>query len=240
MLQPGSLLADAKRVLPELQAEGGTRDLAAMVNASLTADWRKRQLRTTILSTVSIVLLMFALGAGYESWQARISEGQARSAEGQARSAQENAERSALAEREAALEADRQRNVAEAATARAVESANEASRRQAEAERSRAAAEEQQRRAEQAAIAEQAATARAEQQRATAEAATRRAEQNFGAAEQAVSTLVFDLAQKLRTRIGMPADMVRDILDLTDRALAGLERAAPDEPRVRRLRAAAL
>lgn len=82
--------------------------------------------------------------------------------------------------------------------------------------------------------------AEALRQQAIAEGEARRADANLAAAERAASTLVFDLAQGLRNRAGMPADMVREILTLSDRALDALQQATPDEPRVHQLRATAL
>ena len=79
----------------------------------------------------------------------------------------------------------------------------------------------------------------AEQQKNAATTAATRSERNFIAALNAVTTLVSDIAQGLRDR-GLPTHTVGQILAMSDQALDELERVAPDDDRVRRLRLLAL
>ena len=70
-------------------------------------------------------------------------------------------------------------------------------------------------------------------------AARARAETGFAAARDTAHSLVFDLAQGLRNREGMPTALVRDLLDRAGRALDALLARTPDDPATLRLRGVA-
>ena len=85
----------------------------------------------------------------------------------------------------------------------------------------------------------EAETQRAEREAEAAEAARARAETGFAAARDTANSLVFDLAQGLRNREGMPTALVRDLLDRAGRALDALLARTPDDPATLRLRGVA-
>jgi tetratricopeptide (TPR) repeat protein len=67
-----------------------------------------------------------------------------------------------------------------------------------------------------------------------------RAERTLEAATQTANGLVFDLAQQLRDRAGMPADLVRNILDRARKLQSQLTESGETSPELRRSEAAAL
>jgi tetratricopeptide (TPR) repeat protein len=67
-----------------------------------------------------------------------------------------------------------------------------------------------------------------------------RAERTLEAATQTANSLVFDLAQQLRDRAGMPADLVRNILDRARKLQSQLTESGETSPELRRSEAAAL
>ena len=67
-----------------------------------------------------------------------------------------------------------------------------------------------------------------------------RAERTLEAATQTANSLVFDLAQQLRDRAGMPADLVRNILDRARKLQSQLTELGETSPELRRSEAAAL
>ena len=64
-------------------------------------------------------------------------------------------------------------------------------------------------------------------------------ERNLRAALNAVTALVADVTQGLRNR-GLPTDLLRQLLATSDTTIEELERAAPNDDRVRRLRVISL
>lgn len=67
-----------------------------------------------------------------------------------------------------------------------------------------------------------------------------RAERTLEAATQTANGLVFDLAQQLKDRAGMPADLVRNILDRARKLQSQLTSSGETAPELRRSEAAAL
>jgi tetratricopeptide (TPR) repeat protein len=67
-----------------------------------------------------------------------------------------------------------------------------------------------------------------------------RAERSEAASRQAVNGLVFTLAHGLRGRVGMPVDLVKNLLEQADGVIAGLRRDAPDDADLQALESAAL
>ena len=108
-----------------------------------------------------------------------------------------------------------------------------AEREAAAAEVARQVAELERNQAAMAAEAERTARGMAERERA-------RADTGFAAARQATNGLVFDLAQGLRTRVGVPAETVRLLLGRADAVLDRMIALAPEEADLLRLKAAAL
>ncbi|MFN7307476.1 MAG: hypothetical protein ACK5TQ_13015, partial [Acetobacteraceae bacterium] len=76
-------------------------------------------------------------------------------------------------------------------------------------------------------------------QQGVAEQQRTRAETGFAAARDAANSLVFELAAGLRNREGMPASLVRDLLDRAGRTLDALLARTPDDPATLRLRGVA-
>ena len=67
-----------------------------------------------------------------------------------------------------------------------------------------------------------------------------RAERTLEAATETANGLVFDLAQQLKDRAGMPADLVRNILDRARKLQSQLTQSGETAPELRRSEAAAL
>ncbi|MCA3586261.1 MAG: TIR domain-containing protein, partial [Methylocystis sp.] len=218
--------AAAARALEERAAQAAREARLAADRAEAA----ERLVRRTRLAAAGLGVLAFiALGSGLYAWVQR-----------------------GAAERSATV-AEQRRGEAEAAAARAEAARQTAEAEQARAEREEAAAAEARREALRQAQSAQTSAALAEQRRAEAEAETQRAEREaeaaeaararaetgFAAARDTASSLVFDLAQGLRNREGMPTALVRDMLDRAGRALDALLARTPDDPATLRLRGAA-
>ena len=80
----------------------------------------------------------------------------------------------------------------------------------------------------------------AEQQRRLAQEQRDRAERSLAAATQTANSLVFDLAREFRDRAGMPADLVRRILDRARGLQRQLAESGEATPALRRSEAVAL
>jgi len=80
----------------------------------------------------------------------------------------------------------------------------------------------------------------ATEQRLLAQAQRERAERSLAAATQTANSLVFDLAREFRERAGMPADLVRQILDRAQGLQRQLTESGETTPALRRTEAKAL
>lgn len=252
LLPPGALLARARALLAE-PGDVAVEDIASLIRASEAAAERAAEERTaqalrearlaaeragaaehlvrrTRMAAASLaVLAVLAVGSGLYAW---VEQGAARQSAILAEARRGEAVGAAGRAEAALLTAEAERARAEREEDAAADARGEAERQAQAARNSAALAERRRGEAE-------AETLRAEREAAAAQAARGRAETGFASARQAASSLVFELAQGLRERQGMPTELVRSLLEQASGTLDNLLASAPDDLATLRLRGAA-